>query len=133
MNRVSDFFLDTLAGLIALAVLFAFVAVAFGDEHGHPPQDEAMHDKFYSSWFIPPNRSRSCCNKQDCYPTEIKRIGGQWHALRREDGEWIPFSADLLEENQGDSRDSPDGRSHVCMQAPGYYDYVFCAVRGSGQ
>jgi len=55
-------------------------------QHRHPPQDEALHEKFYSTWYMPDNPARSCCNKADCYPTEIKYIGGNVYARRREDG-----------------------------------------------
>ena len=47
------------------------VSTAAG-QHRHPPQDEALHEKFYSTWYMPDNPSKSCCNKADCYPTEVK-------------------------------------------------------------
>jgi hypothetical protein len=27
----------------------------------HPPQDQWLHEKFYSTWHIPDNPSASCC------------------------------------------------------------------------
>jgi hypothetical protein len=38
----------------------------------------------------------------------------------------------ILEENQLDPRDSPDGRGHVCMDPPRKGNMVFCAVLGKG-
>jgi len=38
--------------------------------HHHPPQDQLLHEKFYSTWQMPDNPMRSCCNNADCYPTE---------------------------------------------------------------
>ena len=56
-----------------------------GSTHSHPPQDEEAHERFYSTWYMPDNPSRSCCNKADCYPTEIRIIGPRIEARRRED------------------------------------------------
>jgi len=58
-------------------------------KHHHPPQDVQLHEKFYSTWYMPDNPSKSCCNKQDCYPTETKYVGTSLFARRREDGAWI--------------------------------------------
>ena len=32
----------------------------------HPPQDMALHEKFYSTWRMPDNPALSCCNNADC-------------------------------------------------------------------
>jgi hypothetical protein len=55
----------------------------------HPPQDQWLHEKFYSTWRMPDNPSASCCNDADCYPTEIQYIDGTSNAKRREDGKYI--------------------------------------------
>jgi hypothetical protein len=55
----------------------------------HPPQDQWLHEKFYSTWHMPDNPSASCCNDADCYPTEIQYIDGNIYAKRREDGKYI--------------------------------------------
>ena len=83
-------------------------------EHHHPPQDVQLHEKFYSTWYMPDQPTKSCCNKQDCYPTEIKYVGEKLFARRREDGEWIIVPPQKIERN----RDNPDGRNHVCMPPP---------------
>ena len=44
----------------------------------------------------------------------------------------MPIPVGILEDNQPDPRDSPDGRGHVCMQPPGKGNMVYCAVVGSG-
>src|SRR5690348_11003031 len=107
---------------------------AQAQERHHPPQDMELHNTFYSTWMIPNNgavRSKSCCNNIDCYPTEVHRVGDHWFAKRREDGKWILIPDDKIEQNQPDPRESPDGRSHVCMSSPFAGDYVYCAVLGS--
>ena len=48
--------------------------------HHHPPQDQLLHEKFYSTWHMPNNPSVSCCNDADCYPTEIQYVDGNIYA-----------------------------------------------------
>ena len=43
---------------------------------GHPAADLPTHEKFYSTWFMPDQPNRSCCNKTDCYPTEARFQNG---------------------------------------------------------
>jgi len=105
----------------------------------HPPEDMEIHEKFYSHWNRPAfrdingNRTESCCNNTDCYPAQIKKELGRYWYKRREDGQWRIIPEEILEHNQVDARESPDGRNHVCAQPPGMSDMVFCAVLGSGQ
>jgi len=80
------------------------------DDHQHPPQDMALHEKFYSTWNVPNNgneRVASCCNLKDCYPTTIKKVGEHWYAQRREDFQWILIPEGKLEHNQ------PDGSARL--------------------
>jgi hypothetical protein len=65
----------------------AFSFAAKAQDHYHPLQDAAIHEKFYSTWYMPDNPAKSCCDKQDCYPTEIKYVGTTLFARRREDGQ----------------------------------------------
>ena len=105
------------------------------DDHQHPPQDMALHEKFYSTWNVPNNgneRVASCCNLKDCYPSTTKKVGEHWYAQRREDFQWILIPEGKLEHNQPDPRESPDYQSHVCMTPPGSGKTVYCAVLGSG-
>src|SRR5712671_6140274 len=77
-------------------------------------------------------RRMSCCNSQDCYPTNIVLKEGKWWAQRREDLKWIMVPDGKLEHNQADPRESPDHQSHACISPPIGGDYLFCAVLGSG-
>jgi hypothetical protein len=104
-------------------------------QHQNHPQDLPLHDKFYSTWSQPNNGNRrrvSCCNNQDCYPTNIVLKEGKWWAQRREDLKWMMVPDGKLEHNQPDPRESPDHQSHACISPPIGGDYVFCAVLGSG-
>jgi hypothetical protein len=97
--------------------------------HHHPPQDMALHEKFYSTWHMPDNPAASCCNNADCYPTEIKYVDGNVYAKRREDGKFILVPAAKVERN----RDNPDGRNHLCAPPPNFShtsDTVYCFALG---
>jgi hypothetical protein len=97
--------------------------------HHHPPQDQLLHEKFYSTWRMPDNPSASCCNDADCYPAEIKYVDGNIYAKRREDGKYIPIPPEKVERN----RDNPDGRNHLCAPPPNVFhqsDTVFCFALG---
>jgi hypothetical protein len=100
-----------------------------GAVHGqHPPQDQALHERFYSTWHMPDNPGLSCCNSADCYPTDIKYVDGQIYARRREDGRYILIPPQKVERN----RDNPDGRNHLCAPPPALspLDSVYCFALG---
>ena len=126
--------MSDLLNRVRLACLMAAIlctASSATGQHFHPPQDEPLHERFYSTWYMPDDPAKSCCNKADCYPTEIKLIGGDIYARRREDGKYIPIPARKVERN----RDNPDGRSHLCAPPPeSTYpsDTVFCFTLGGG-
>jgi len=101
------------------------------DHRHHPAADMPLHEKFYSTWYMPDNPTKSCCNKADCYPTEVTYRDGSVFARRREDGKWLRIPAAKIEQR----RDNPDGRNHLCAPPPlASYppDTVFCFALGSG-
>ena len=116
-----------------LLCLLAAAAQAQDGHHAglshHPPQDQLLHEKFYSTWHMPDHPSVSCCNDADCYPTEIRYIDGNIYAKRREDGKYISIPPEKVERN----RDNPDGRNHLCAPPPNLLrssDTVFCFALG---
>ena len=118
---------------IYTTLLLLFFTSAVAQEHRHPPQHEALHEQFYATWFKPnggKDREKSCCNQQDCSPAEMRRVAGHWQGRRiGKDSVWIDIPDDLIESNQADPRESPDGASHLCVHFSGY---VLCAVLGGG-
>jgi hypothetical protein len=124
----------TLAVLVVafvVLVVSSYFELSQAQEHHHPPADAQLHEKFYSSWMMPDKPYRSCCNKQDCYPTEVRYRDGFWEAKRREDGRYIRIPWEKVEQNRG----NPDGRNHVCMPPPSRaHDggEVFCFSLGAG-
>jgi hypothetical protein len=125
--------LATLALALAILVLAGHfqLSQAQAQEHNHPLADAPLHEKFYSTWMMPDKPERSCCNKQDCYPTEVRYRDGFWEARRREDGRYVRVPWEKIEQR----RDNPDGRSHVCMAPPARSldgAEVFCFALGAG-
>jgi hypothetical protein len=104
---------------------------AIAQERQHPAHDMALHEKFYSTWYMPDEPNKSCCNKADCYPTLVKYQDGQWWAMRREDHKYIPVPWKKVEIN----RNNPDGRNHLCAPPPSSAhapNTVFCFALGGG-
>jgi hypothetical protein len=120
---------------LTLAIVVSMLAACFqlsqarAQDHNHPPADAAIHEKFYSTWMMPDRPDLSCCNRQDCYPTEVRFRDGFWEAKRREDGVYVRVPWEKVEKN----RDNPDGRNHVCMPPPNRsHQEVFCFALGGG-
>lgn len=120
--------------VVFVSLIIGIAGLVKADTHPtHPPAHEKLHKEFYSDWKMPPNRTVSCCNEKDCYPTPIKFEDGQYWALRREDQRWLMIPAGVLEQTQRDEsniRESPDFQSHACIQDPEFGDTVFCATLG---
>lgn len=114
--------------LVIAWIIIALAAPAPAQEHHHPPEDEAIHEKFYNKWMMPNNRKISCCHKMDCYPTEAKKQGENWLAKRREDGKWLRVPNDKVE----NEIDNPDGRNHLCAPTPDKGETVYCFQPGAG-
>lgn len=116
----------------AALILLLSVAPAIAQEHRHhPAADMPLHEKFYQGWHMPDQPNKSCCNKADCYPTEVRFRAGHWQAKRREDGKWLWIPDAKVEQH----RDNPDGRNHLCAPPPNASyppDTVFCFSLGSG-
>ena len=128
MNRPCKLLLISVA-LLGLAAKVEAQEAGQGAAHRHHPlQDQALHEKFYSTWRMPDNPAHSCCNSADCYPTEIRYEDGKIYARRREDGKYILVPAEKVERN----RDNPDGRNHLCAPPPALspLDSVYCFALG---
>jgi hypothetical protein len=106
-------------------------STASAQERHHPAEHMELHERFYSTWYMPDEPTRSCCNKADCYPTQVKFRDGQWWAMRREDGRFIPIPWKKVEVN----RNNPDGRNHLCAPPPSPHqppNAVYCFALGGG-
>jgi hypothetical protein len=57
---------ETTMKIPALGIILGILAALFignvkAQEHHHPPQDQATHEKFYSTWMMPDAPHVSCC------------------------------------------------------------------------
>ncbi len=117
-----------------LLVAALLIVPAAALEHDHAQLGDA--GRFYQNWKQPSSRSVdgsrlvSCCSNYDCERTDIVRRDGRWYARNHKmrPGEDVLIPDALLEHNQSDPRESPDGQNHVCMNRTG----VLCATLGSG-
>ena len=122
--------------LLISGILTLAVSSAIAQEHHHPPQDQTIHERFYSTWMMPDNRTMPCCHNQDCSPAESRVEDGNWVARKvGGDGDWIAVPPEKIEHD----RQSPDGRSHLCSRSIWIDDHggderldVFCFIPGSG-
>lgn len=127
MSRINWPLAGALVVMGAILVFLYSVKISVAQEHrGHPAQDQAIHDKFYSTWTMPDIPHVSCCHDQDCAPVASKFEGGVWFAMK--DGQWIKIPDRKIERN----RDTPDGRSHLCGRWFGSDFSVFCFISGAG-
>lgn len=128
---------------MSLFIVIGFASQSWGAEHHHPAKDMQLHEQFYKTWNMPTERDadgkryQSCCNDKDCYPTAIRKVNEDTYEAHRRpedktetNSEWVRFPASLLEQNQSDEKESPDGQTHACISP--YTDTVFCATLGSG-
>ena len=74
-------------------------------------------------------RQTSCCSDKDCYPTEIRKVSGKLFAQSHDGLRWVLVPEHLIEQNNDDARESPDGSNHVCMNSQ---DIIYCFTYGGG-
>lgn len=133
-------------GAAMVMMIFALLFLgppAHSEEHQHPQKDLQLHEQFYQHWNRPVfrdetgKRTSSCCDNRDCYPTAIRKVDAfTYEAKRRpedrtaDNSEWVKFPATMLEQNQADEEESPDGQSHACISPSA--DFVYCATLGNG-
>ncbi len=123
-----------IARLLALGLLAATAAQAH-EEPTAATSEQAKVYEFYAKWRRPqgpynvPHRQVSCCNRTDCFPVgDIKRENGKYVVRPEGDNSWYVVPTSVVESNQPDPLESPDGRSHVCVIA----GQVVCFTEGSG-
>ena len=76
MNSIYKFF----QGICLCCALMMPVRAQDAGLHRHPPQDQLLHEKFYSTWHIPDNPAASCCNR-----SEERRVGKECRSR------WSPY------------------------------------------
>lgn len=127
-------------GIAALVAVFLLAPKVFAhDTSMARTSEERQVYEFYARWMRPKgrfegmtHRAASCCNKTDCFPVEeIRKVAGTYFVRVRTPNGLSPeykVDASIIEANQRDPRESPDGRSHACIIG----GMVVCFVEGSG-
>ena len=111
--------------IAAIGMLFFLMPVKAHDGH-HGLGHHTLH-----AWYETlkqPGTGISCCNNQDCRPTEA-RVKGE-HVEVLVDGDWTKVPPEKILNTA-----SPDLGSHVCAPNRGAAypkGYIFCAVIGGG-
>ncbi len=108
------------AVLVLLILLYSTSALA-EEPHDHSKMGDV--GRFYETWKRPKgnftgitHRFQSCCNRSDCFPVaETKMEGGRYIVRPEGASKWFRVDPSIIESNQSDPRESPDGRSHVCI------------------
>jgi hypothetical protein len=131
MTKINWPLVGSVAVMAGLVVFLYSVRFSHAQEEHHPPQDQALHEKFYSTWMMPDNRAVSCCHNEDCAPAQSKLINSDWYARKSDNEDWVLIPSRKIERD----RDTPDGRSHLCGRRYGFTGgefSVFCFIAGSG-
>ena len=105
--------------------------------------EQARVYQMYSEWNRPKgnfsgieHRKVSCCNKMDCGVVQETRRNAEGlleikvctDAEVCDDPPWRVVNPTIMEENQKDPIESPDGRAHACVVG----GQVVCYVGGGG-
>ncbi len=133
--------------------IFGLITPTYAHEHQPGESDEqARVIAFYQTWHRPKgdysivHRMPLCCyargERQDCFPVLARRFDEKGHEELTPDvtglpaavqleygGKWYSNAYHVTEDEQPDPRESPDGRSHMCITGQS----IVCYVRGSGQ
>jgi hypothetical protein len=112
--------------IVVLLLTAAIVAFATSKVRAHDHATLGAAGPFYETWKMPDAPWISCCSEQDC-AAALKATQdpmGNWHAQRESDGKWFAIPPEKVELN----RDSPDGRSHLCV----LNDRVLCFLPAAG-
>ena len=118
--------------------------------HEHAPGESTEQARivgFYKTWkrpkgeFAITHRQSYCCYgdgaRQDCFPVLKERVnekgirevmpdvtGAHPQAQTEYGNKWYPLNYGIEENKQPDPRESPDGRSHVCVSGMSAICYV---------
>jgi len=152
-DRLINVAMAALMFAVAGGIILVFCSLVFAHEHqpGETAEQQRIVD-FYASWHRPKgdyqieHRRPLCCYgtgaRQDCFPVLARRVStdgkeelmpdvsGLPTTVQAEYGyKWYPNNYHVTEDQQIDPRESPDGRSHMCILG----NTVVCYVRGWGE
>lgn len=143
--------LKSIAPLMAVCTTLTWSALNAHEHMAGESPEQARVVQFYKTWKRPKgdysivHRVGSCCYgdgaSQDCFPVLARRVNAQGQeeltpdvtgaateAQAQYGGRWFPNNKHVTEDEQPDPRESPDGRSHMCVAG----EMIVCYVRGWG-
>ncbi len=120
---LNEYLSALVAFLLGFTLMLGFRG-SFGQTHHHAGESADV-DRFYSTWMMPDDQTKSCCHRLDCAPAEAKMMDGAWYARQVGAWKWNYIPPEKIEHN----RDNPDGRNHLCASSGGS---VYCFILGSG-
>jgi hypothetical protein len=94
-----------------------------GHSGHHGIGHDTWHEGFYSKLKRKDNKT-SCCNLNDCVPTQSRMMNDRYEVLV--EGEWTPVPQEVIQ-----NVTAPDGGAHVCFpKASTIYPKgtLFCVV-----
>ena len=136
----------------AIGIFLILGALVFGHFRAHAHEhtagessEQARVVEFYRTWRRLPYRTIYCCYsegaQQDCFPVLEQRRNAQGeievmpdvtgaHTMAQASygNKWYVVPVSVQENESEAGRESPDGRSHVCVNGT----YVVCYVAGYG-
>lgn len=121
--------LAPLAAILIVVVLIALNSGPSRSQHAH-----GLHGDGHSvmhHWYKTlkqPGTGMSCCNDEDCRPTETRVVGDAVEVVI--DGEWAAVPPEKIVKTP-----SPDLGSHVCapkQKVSRSKPHIFCVIIGSG-
>jgi len=141
-------------GILVAALLLRCCHGVPAHAHEHKvgeTSEQARVVEFYKTWHRPKgeysikHREPLCCwgsgLQQDCFPVLARRFNDKGQEELTPDvsgtptqvqleygGKWWPNIYKVTEDQQVDPRESPDGRSHMCITGQS----IICYVRGWG-
>jgi len=90
--------------------------------NAHPPQNQNLHNEFYSK-LTRPGTKKSCCNNEDCRPAQHRVKDG--HHEFHVGGAWVQVANQQIIDNIY----TPDGQSHWCGFDEGtLFPQTFCGI-----
>lgn len=107
---------------IIVAVLILWPIYCLAQDGNHGQGHDAWHSSFYEK-LVSPKTKVSCCNLNDCRPTESRSSGDHYEV--KVDGKWVAVPPDIIIHIM-----APDWGAHVCAPASfnGDPKTIFCVV-----